>query len=210
MYVTISLLLSTHCTNTIQDRPWNDAAPRHLTQNEDDTRPTLKAIILDFATVNHLDATVAQTLIDVRNQLDRYAAPGRVDWHFSHIESRWTKRALAAAGFGYRTPQKGSPKGEDGPGHWKTIFSIADHFGVKGADDAAGRDGNDSSSAAGKSDDIERFGVDKDVPRNPRSERLVAVQGLNRPFFHFDLQEALDAAITNAEINRSASEKGGQ
>jgi sodium-independent sulfate anion transporter 11 len=192
------------------DRPWNDAEPRKLQHEQPDNRPTLKAIILDFATVNHIDATVAQTLIDVRNQLDRYAAPDRVDWHFAHVESRWTKRALAAAGFGYRTPQQSTAGSEDGPGHWKTIFSIADLGGSDSAAKAAAAIEDRQGAAAGKQDDIEHLGagLDKDVPRNPRSQRLVAVQGLNRPFFHFDLQEALDAAIANADISNSISEKG--
>ncbi|KAK0388873.1 hypothetical protein NLU13_5116 [Sarocladium strictum] len=191
------------------DRPWNDAEPRKLNHNEPDNRPTLKAIILDFATVNHIDATVAQTLIDVRNQLDRYAAPDRVDWHFAHVESRWTKRALAAAGFGYRTPQQSAVGGGDGPGHWKTIFSIADLGGSDSPAKAAAAIEGRQESEAHKGDDIEHLGagLDRDIPKNPRSERLVAVQGLNRPFFHFDLQEALDAAIANAEINSSVSEK---
>lgn len=199
------------------DRPWNDSEPRHLENAAPDTRPTLKAIILDFATVNHIDATVAQTLIDVRNQLDRYAAPDTVDWHFAHIESRWTKRALAAAGFGYRTPQHSTSATSEGPGHWKTIFSIADLGGSDSPAKAAAAIQDREGKRAGGVDDIEQqkdshygaAGLDRDIPRNPRSERLVAVQGLNRPFFHFDLQEALDAAIANAEIqDETVREKG--
>ncbi|KJZ78169.1 hypothetical protein HIM_02207 [Hirsutella minnesotensis 3608] len=192
------------------DRPWNDAAPRTINTTEIDMRPTLKAIILDFSSVNNIDVTAAQALIDVRNQLDRYAAPNMVNWHFAHIESRWTKRALAAAGFGFRTPK---PDPVQGAGHWKTIFSIADLggsdsaaqaaaleekaerrslFDVEPADSAPGRlrAGSGSASASDK---------DQYVPRNPGSARLVAVQGLNRPFFHFDLQEAVEAALLHAE-----------
>ncbi|KAK4658576.1 LOW QUALITY PROTEIN: hypothetical protein QC762_0029370 [Podospora pseudocomata] len=62
------------------------------------TLPTLKAVILDFSSVNHVDITSVQQLIDVRNQLDRYASPDIVDWHIACINNRWAKRALAAAG----------------------------------------------------------------------------------------------------------------
>lgn len=145
-----------------------------------------------------MDVTAAQILIDVRNQLDRYAAPDTVDWHFANIENRWTKRALAAAGFGFRSPKPG-PDGP-GPGHWKTIFSIAD---LGGADSAA-------AAAVAREQQTERgYDIEKklsdndisdvDVPKNPGSASLVAIQGLNRPYFHFDLQEALEAAIANAE-----------
>lgn len=147
--------------------------------------------------MNNVDVSSAQTLIDVRNQLDRYAAPNTVDWHFANIENRWTKRALAAAGFGYRTPKPGPG---EGAGHWKTIFSIAD----LGGDDSAARAAELGDKTVGEVDvenagsDISRFS-DKDVPRNPGSARLVAVQGLNRPYFHFDLQEAVEAAVTNVQ-----------
>ncbi|KAG5994037.1 hypothetical protein E4U43_003334 [Claviceps pusilla] len=185
------------------DRPWNDPTPRNQIFDETDNRPILKAIILDFSSVNNVDVTAAQALIDVRNQLDRYAAPDTVDWHFANIENRWTKRALAAAGFGYRSPK---PSPGQGPGHWKTIFSIADLGGSDSAAKAAeAAELGDKVDKSGKECDVEIAGSDisrfsdKDVPRNPGSARLVAVQGLNRPYFHFDLQEALEAAIANAE-----------
>ncbi|KAL7908380.1 sulfate transporter family domain-containing protein [Trichoderma velutinum] len=184
------------------DRPWNDPTPRHQKEDEHDDRPTLKAIILDFATVNIIDVTAAQALIDVRNQLDRYAAPRTVDWHFAHIENRWTKRALAAAGFGYRTPRHIAEDGE-GAGHWKTIFSIAE---LGGSDSAAAAAAAEEKAGRAVQYDVERTNSDdiskasdKDVPSHPSSRRLVAIRGLNRPYFHFDLQEAVESAIANAE-----------
>ncbi|KAH6603746.1 sulfate permease 2 [Trichoderma cornu-damae] len=184
------------------DRPWNDPTPRHQTSDEHDDRPTLKAIILDFSTVNIVDVTAAQALIDVRNQLDRYAAPQTVDWHFAHIENRWTKRALAAAGFGYRTPQHAADNGE-GAGRWKTIFSIAD---LGGSDSAAAAAAAEEKAGRTVQYDVERTNSDdiskasdKDVPSHPSSHRLIAIRGLNRPYFHFDLQEAVESAVANAE-----------
>ncbi|EHK18585.1 uncharacterized protein TRIVIDRAFT_158532 [Trichoderma virens Gv29-8] len=193
------------------DRPWNDPTPRNQKQDEHDGRPTLKAIILDFATVNIVDVTAAQALIDVRNQLDRYAAPRTVDWHFAHIENRWTKRALAAAGFGYRTPHHNAENGE-GAGHWKTIFSIAD---LGGSDSAAAAAAAEEKASRAVQYDVERTNSDdiskasdsdKDVPSHPSSRRLVAIRGLNRPYFHFDLQEAVESAIANAERHGNDNE----
>jgi sodium-independent sulfate anion transporter 11 len=40
--------------------------------------PALRAIILDFAAVNNVDVTSVKNLIDVRNQLDRWASPDSV------------------------------------------------------------------------------------------------------------------------------------
>lgn len=169
-----------------------------------DTRPTLKAIILDFSSVNNIDVTAAQALIDVRNQLDRYAAPDSVDWHFANIENRWTKRALAAAGFGFRSPR---PAHGLGIAHWKTIFSIADLGGSDSAAKAA------EAAVIGDKKSVREYDIeqaesdisrlsDKDVPQNPGSAKLVAIQGLNRPYFHFDLQEAVESAIANSERKR--------
>ena len=72
-----------------------------------------------------------QHLIDVRNQLDRYASPEKVDWHLACINNRWTKRALTSAGFGYPAPQNDGGVGFE---RWKPIFSVAE---LGGKDSAA-------------------------------------------------------------------------
>lgn len=117
------------------DRPWNDPGPvrgKQVDLHLD--RPTLKAIILDFSSVNNVDITSVQQLIDVRNQLDKYVAPSVVDWHFASINNRWTKRALVAAGFGYPTVN-----GTSGT-RWKPIFSVAEIGGDESAAEAAERE----------------------------------------------------------------------
>lgn len=83
------------------DRPWNDPEPGRKANSGEEDLPLLRAIILDFSAVNNVDVTSIQNLIDVRNQLNLRAAPLEVQWHFAHIGNRWTRRALAAAGFGY-------------------------------------------------------------------------------------------------------------
>lgn len=55
----------------------------------------------------------------MRNQLDRYAAPEIVTWHIACVNNRWTKRALASAGFGYS-------KTTIARGKWKSVISVAD------------------------------------------------------------------------------------
>ncbi|KAI8680312.1 hypothetical protein NCS57_00311500 [Fusarium keratoplasticum] len=184
------------------DRPWNDGEPRNIKLETNDERPILKAVIFDFSTVNNVDVTSIQALIDVRNQLDKFAAPEIVDWHFANIENRWTKRALAAAGFGFRTPRE-----SDGAGQWKAIFSIADLGGSDSAATAAAFDEKAKISPVRQDieaidDSINSQLSEKGASRDPSHSRLVAVQGLNRPYFHLDLQEAVDAAISNAETKQ--------
>jgi sodium-independent sulfate anion transporter 11 len=205
------------------DRPWNDPGPRKGAEAQEDDRPTLKAIILDFSSVNNVDLTSIQNLIDVRNQLDKYATPDTVDWHFCNINNRWTKRALAAAGFGYYTPE--TP--DSGITHrWKPIFSVAE---IGGSDSAAAeaeaRENLLAQRSMSRSHDIEaaqhhthleseessdtgslskQLEHSKAYERGAREQggkrgRIAVVQGLNRPLFHVDVTAALNSALANAQ-----------
>lgn len=174
--------------------------------------PTLKAIILDFSSVNNVDLTSVQHLIDVRNQLDRWAAPDKVEWHLACITNRWTKRALVHAGFGYPTPD--TPQFS----RWKPIFSVAE---IGGADSAAAiaeqRDNEQLQQRRTRELAAQRIGtldkeaitrqssvdgVTKDFTASAayvRGPRVAVVHGLNRPLFHLDLTSALQSAIHNLE-----------
>lgn len=206
-----------------QDRPWNDPGPRRgrpiiLEPN----KPTLKAIILDLSSVNNVDITSVQHLIDVRNQLDRYAAPDHVDWHLACINNRWTKRALASAGFGYPSPHGEAPIFE----RWKPIFSVAEIGGQDSAANAAEQRENEQEIKRQRTRDTEQANSeDKDVitrqfeaqSQSSGSDlgrkisaskaygvavgnRVAVVQGLTRPLFHIDLTSALQSAIANVEM----------
>ncbi len=209
------------------DRPWNEPGPTRRERKAalaagleegaagvDITKPTLKAIILDFSSVNNVDITSVQNLIDVRNQLDRYVSPDVVDWHFACINNRWSKRALLSAGFGYPAPR---PDGLHK--HWKNIFSVAEIGGRSSAAAAAERDLREKETAearrsGGDGGDIEAVASEgssedndakaKGVAANVRSRggglaKSVAVNGINRPLFHVDLTSALQSAIANVE-----------
>lgn len=225
------------------DRPWNDPGPTkrqlkkaaagdiNLEAGKEDL-PTVKAIVLDFSAVNYVDLTSVQALIDIRNQLDRYAAPDVVDWHIACINNRWAKRALVAAGFGYPLERP------DGLHHrWQSIFSVAEIGGENSAAAAAEHDLNEkelrerqrrsqdhniedglrnrddinvaeTGSASGSShdDDIKKSGGGV---QTLRQRRALPVTGINRPLFHVDLTSALQGAIANIEA-RSSSHVGGE
>jgi sodium-independent sulfate anion transporter 11 len=196
------------------DRPWNNPGPKKgKEQNPDDHRPHLKAVILDFSSVNFVDLTSVQNLIDLRNQLDRYTEPEKVQWHFACINNRWTKRALASAGFGFPSPD------EDEFSRWKPIFSVAELGGVesaaaeaerrahrnasvKGATDIeTGQREVDNASGTGSSEtnEIEKGIRESKAYSRGENTKVAVVQGLNRPFFHTDLTAALQSAIRNTE-----------
>ncbi|EZF70630.1 hypothetical protein H105_07083 [Trichophyton soudanense CBS 452.61] len=206
------------------DRPWNDPGPRRSEAvNVHDARPILRAIILDFSSVNHVDVSSIQGLIDVRNQLDRYAAPEIVEWHFACISNRWTKRALASAGFGYP-----SPKSPELLGNWRPIFSVAAVGAEEVVNDKPGTShrANASSNPAAPSDDLEighapssDEGEYEDEKTNTQiitnqvnssshalPRRVGNVHSINRPFFHIDIQAAVESTLLNIET-RTASAK---
>ncbi|KAL8774739.1 MAG: hypothetical protein Q9209_000678 [Squamulea sp. 1 TL-2023] len=201
------------------DRPWNDPGPKPGHEEEYSDRPTLKAIILDFSSVNNVDITSVQNLIDVRNQLDKYASPDRVDWHLACLNNRWTKRALASAGFGYPTPSGDGSR-------WKPIFSVAEIGGKSSAAAAAAYRENEEGLKRQNTQDEERGwhrksaadtgdAVAKDDGASSDTSdfkqtiagskaygtttKVAAVHGLNRPLFHIDLTSALQSAIANIE-----------
>jgi sodium-independent sulfate anion transporter 11 len=199
------------------DHPWNDPAPRRgKTVDLHSDRPFLKAIILDFGSVNNIDITSIQQLIDVRNQLDKYVSPSTVDWHFSSINNRWTKRALVSAGFGY--PTLGS--GDASISRWKPIFSVAEIGGSDSAAEVAELSQNEKELREQRIREAARpvhgdaINADSDsgdlkgVHLNT-SSRAVVVNGLNRPLFHIDLTSALQSAIANVQARDEFEGKGG-
>lgn len=178
----------------------------------DDTaeRPTLRAIILDCSAVNVVDVTSAQALIDVRNQLDRYTTPDVVEWHFAHVRNPWTRRALAAAGFGFLRPGKDggsrSSDADDTPGRrWRSVFSVADLADAASplSSDGSGRFGEKAVREKHSARGDEEIGATQppsvDEDETTTAGRQGPVYGLNRPFFHADIQEALDAVLENLE-----------
>jgi sodium-independent sulfate anion transporter 11 len=159
--------------------------------------------------VNYVDITSVQLLVDARNQLDRYAAPNAVQWHFACIQSRWTKRALAAAGFGY--PSQSLADGQ--ARHWKSVFSIAEIAGsetqteelegskritldVEMAEWHDAPEHQDKQRTSRISIAQPKIAVNTEVTEE--SGKAV-VHGINRPFFHVDLEIALRSALVNVE-----------
>lgn len=224
------------------DRPWNDPGPSKralkkamndgldINGGKDDF-PTVKAVILDFSAVNFLDITAVQALIDVRNQLDRYASPDVVDWHIACINNRWAKRALVAGGFGYPLDRA------DGLQHrWQSIFSVAeiggefspaaeaeaslnekelrererrsaDHNveeGLPNTGDRINRAETGSASGSSSHDEEIRKAADNKTS-TLRQRRAIAIHSSNRPLFHIDLTSALQSAIANVEARSSGA-----
>lgn len=187
------------------DRPWNNPGPRRSAKrpahsDPDSYLPTLKAVILDFSSVNNVDITSIQRLIDIRNHLEMYASPDTVDWHFACINNRWTKRALVSGGFG--TPC--DPSEEGTKRSWKSIFSVAEI----GARDLAGTPVHEGTRMGRAEEEDPLLGMypagEAYMTMSPgdlekQRRRGAVVHGLDRPLFHVDLTSALQSAIANVE-----------
>lgn len=139
------------------------------------TKPPLHAIVLDFSTTDMIDVTTVQGLIDMREELRNYAAPGVVQWYFVGVANRWTRRALDRAGFG---------RPESGIGNaWGSY--------VVGEADANNGEGSCMSETTLGND--REHEVEKGM-----GKRTEAVFGVNRPFFFAEIGDAVDAAVEHA------------
>ncbi|KAK4228843.1 sulfate transporter family-domain-containing protein [Podospora fimiseda] len=177
----------------IGDRPWNDPGPRRgqLHNNEEiAARPTLRAIILDFSAVNNIDVTSSQALVDIRHQFNRYSEPNIVEWHFAGVSNRWTKRALVASGFGGDRTLHGATRAEKGQNGWDGPLIAVSRV---------------DGSSVGKSVGDEKRGQDQDIeavaaeitPVSSGKGRLVPLYGINRPYFHVDVETAVASVVRN-------------
>lgn len=141
-----------------------------------------------------------QGLIDVRAQLDRYAAPELVEWHFASINSRWTKRSLTTAGFGYVDAERFRARHRQ---HWNPVYSFA------ALDTTAPTRAQKSEGDPEAQDEIEigraGTGTQKD---GVLPGKLGTVHGLNRPFFHIDVQAAVESAIAGVEYKLTHTTSG--
>lgn len=145
--------------------------------------------------MNVIDMTSLQGLMDMRNTLDRYAAPAVVEWHFAGVHSRWTRRALAFAGFGYP-----STRDSNAMGNWCPAYTISTSFaGITTDNEHESRlrrkptqveDEESRCTASGK---FQANGV-----AVVEKSGAIPIYGVDRPFFHVDLVDAVDAAVRDA------------
>ncbi|KAJ6051458.1 uncharacterized protein N7446_006090 [Penicillium canescens] len=188
------------------DRPWNDPGPtraerRLLRAQEPPTTPlaTLRAVILDFSAVNNVDVTSCQPLIDVRDQLDRWASPNRVQWHSAHVNNKWTRRALAAAEIvGDGTLPISSAQSQIFGS--KVEWTKDPETGIKVHENRA-----NISIIGATDDDIHVIETGTETVQSPRrcgksssSPGITVVDSITRPHFHVDLTSALQSAMSNS------------
>lgn len=144
------------------DRPWNDHGPRNLTSLEEDNRPLVRAIILDFSSVPYLDCTGIQNLVDIRNAISKYADQ-KVEFHFVGIISEWTRRSLMAEGFG-----NGSPA--------KSIIGVTTSYFT-------------TEYSQETKEEINQNKDDEEIGKGIESRLLTPLLGTDTPFFHAEIPD---------------------
>ncbi|KAL1728625.1 sulfate transporter family-domain-containing protein [Schizophyllum commune] len=179
-------------TVSYADRPWNDPGPKNGSTSADDKKlPLLRAIVLDFSSISHIDTTAVQTLIDTRAEIERWT-DSPVEFHFATITSPWVRRALIAGGFGF------SHDGAHVPHEIAPVVPYRDNES-RTETLTYGKDDLESGGKNGKS-----IGEITEVPVSPSGKSSVtssyeAVMRADTPFFHVDLTAAIRAAERTAE-----------
>ncbi|KAJ5065591.1 sulfate transporter family-domain-containing protein [Bipolaris maydis] len=180
------------------ERLWCDAPPTERHIQESASLPVLRAVVLDFSTVNVLDITSIDGLKALRETLDRYAAPGLVEWHFAGVHSRWTRKALSFAGFGFPATTN-----VDSMSNWCPAYTVT--TSLAGATDEERKEMEIMKRSASVQDEEScKEAVESSEKQihmsNPDTKmRFEPMYGVDRPFFHLDLHDAVDAATRDAK-----------
>ncbi|KAL1914562.1 uncharacterized protein VTP21DRAFT_8187 [Calcarisporiella thermophila] len=158
------------------DWPWNEAGNHRriakLAKQSSEELPVLKALVLDFSGVHHVDTTGLLVLVDLRTQINRYA--GReVEWHFAGIIEGDVRRALIAGGFGIA----------------KRHENISSEISPDGATSNPLR-----SEDTEESNDEDKRDIEKSQHRDSPAATETTTVELTAPYFHVDLDEAVRAA----------------
>ncbi|KAI1142630.1 sulfate permease II [Hypoxylon sp. FL0543] len=175
------------------DRPWNEPAATHSSgtldsSDQEATKPTMRALILDFSTVNGIDTGAIEGLVELREQLQRWAKPNPVQWHFANVEDRWIRRALTVAGFGY--PNKEEMKETK---NWNPMFTLAEREGSQRAGRPLRMESFTLPAGATASIEDAETGNAGAEGTLRGTARLAATHGINYPNFHADLVAAVEA-----------------
>ena len=187
-------------------------------------------MILDCSAINNIDITSVQGLVDLRNSLNRHAAPDVVEWHFTGLVNRWTRRALAVAGFGFPSTCANSP---EAPQNWSPVYTVASSLAGATEGDKRraaaftavleARDEEKRSPAMGGAGDQfseqEKDADSEEVSTcrtqqvvtetfartgGPGNEYLAPVYAVDRPHFHVDLVDAMDAVVREVRRKEEA------
>lgn len=174
------------------DRQWNDV--RKYQDPAEDHRPILKAVVFDFSSVNILDISTVQIMMDTHNVLAKHAAPEKIAWLFACVHNPWTKRALLEADLGFKA---GQPCSVDAEGaRWNYLFHTTPLGDQEGRHDVSEPVPSDESNRDGELEKQRGAGV-RPVSGEGVAKRVGLLSGVNRLCFYPDLPSAVESAVCN-------------
>jgi len=213
-------------TKAPSDRLWNDPGPcaekvvSFGTGSESASAhsnaslpslPLLRAMVFDFAAVNNIDVTSVNGLVDLRSTLQQHAAPGVVEWHFANVHNRWTRRALAVAGFGSMSKSAHSVT------VWSPTYAVAgsvvtaddgDSIPSERAGDEETLSGNVPAEVWSEITDTsarDQTGAHSEAATPTSAQQIRRrhpINSVDRPFFHSDVNDAVVAAVRSINGGR--------
>ena len=180
---------------------WGEAVAASSADNKTEGNgvelPPLRAVILDCTSVDTIDITSVQGLVDARDALNRHASAGTkkkdaeecaVEWHFAGLSNPWARKTLSRAGFGgEKRGDKKSACEMNGGGQRCS----------RGADiEAACHE--DHRTQSGRSSEEENSATDSGSENEDPLSRIHRWE-LERPLFRATLVEAVETAVAAAE-----------
>lgn len=181
------------------DRQWNDdSTPTTVAARAN--LPRLHALILDFASVNRLDSSGLQAIVDAQNALNRYSGH-HVEFHFVNILHPAIRSCLIVAQFGTQ-PRPGNsrrevlpvvPASRDGPGLRNSVMQAQRPDAENQVESSGSTDGEDDKVT----DFIENV-----------SPSGIPLPKDRYPFFHWSADEAVRSSLESLNIRQSMEESG--
>ncbi|GAA5814566.1 hypothetical protein MFLAVUS_008065 [Mucor flavus] len=174
------------------DRGWNDdSTPATIAARYN--LPRLHALILDFASVNRLDSSGLQAIVDAQNTLNRYSGH-HVEFHFVNILHPAIRRCLIVAEFGTQ-PRPGDSR--------KEVLPIV----------PASRDGPQRNNSHQQPDTENQIDSSDEDEKAVRTEFVEFQGGIllpkdRYPFFHWSADEAVRSAVDSLSIRQTLEESG--
>ncbi|KAI7872151.1 sulfate transporter family-domain-containing protein [Spinellus fusiger] len=177
-------------TPSKSDRAWNDDS---VDDGSRDKLPVLHALIIDFTSVNSLDSSGLQSIVDVHNTLNRYSGH-HVEFHFVNVIQPSIRSSLIVAGFGTQPRESLSTD--------KKVQIIQQEMlpVVPASSDGPQQHPQQDMDAYPREKDTERVDIshpsnDDDDTVSSASSHSIPLPKDRYPFFHWSADEAVHAAV---------------
>ncbi|KAI8060700.1 sulfate transporter family-domain-containing protein [Gongronella butleri] len=180
------------------ERQWNDAS----NAADDAARsklPLLHALILDFASVNRLDSSGLQAVVDAQTALNRFAGH-HVEFHFVNITHPAIRQSLLVAGFGTQ-PVKGHEH------RAQEILPVVP-VSMDGPQQNPSTSQSRTSSEDVESNYDEKYNLDHVETKNASNATLanpIPVPKDVYPFFHWSGDDAVNAALRTLPLRETTT-----